>query len=158
MLQNLANRLRKWFPFLCPIHSLSFSVFTWDFCACFFLAGASVLIACFLILMKVKHSKQKKAFSVTVKRIFFESRFWFLFKKKKKKPPIQQLLSRDIKDGMRCKIKADIFKWIWSVCRWMKFSIRINVWQSTNRKKKCDFDLYVCCPLFNSTAFSYDAQ
>lgn len=146
-------------PFSLPNPQSFILCFYVRFLCLFFLSwGVSVLIACFLILMKVKHSKQKKAFSVTVKRIFFESRFWFLFKKKKKKPPIQQLLSRDIKDGMRCKIKADIFKWIWSVCRWMKFSIRINVWQSTNRKKKCDFDLYVCRPLFNSTAFSYDAQ
>lgn len=25
-------------------------------------------------------------------------------------------------------------------------------------EKKCDFDLYLCCPLFNNTAFSYDVQ
>lgn len=145
-------------PFSLPNPQSFILCFYVRFLCLFFLSwGVSVLIACFLILMKVKHSKQKKAVSVTVKRIFFRVQILVLIKKKQK-TLIQQLLSREIKDGMRCKVKADIFKWIWSVCRWMKFSIRINVWQSTNRKKKCDFDLYVCRLLFNSTAFSYDAQ
>lgn len=145
-------------PFSLPNPQSFILCFYVRFLCLFFLSwGVSVLIACFLILMKVKHSKQKKAVSVTVKRIFFRVQILVLIKKKQK-TLIQQLLSREIKDGMRCKVKADIFKWIWSVCRWMKFSIRINVWQSTNRKKKCDFDLYVCHLLFNSTALSYDAQ